>query len=248
MLGLPGYGAVLQGQADHDDELRLLGRQARQPASTAPASRCRRSSSRQLTNFLYDDGRAPRPATRPGGDGRRSARSRPGATTSSCWRWSRTPTTVRSSRSRRRAAATVQPNGGPVGDRARSTTRSPSSLCASASGRRGDALGRRAARARAFPEADRDARAPTRRTRSAAAGWPTSPASGSSTTAARSSATRGSSASTRSAIPTASASIPSLTIAAVCERAAARLVDRAADHGLPVAPAGFRSGTPPRVG
>jgi len=51
-----------------------------------------------------------------------------------------------------------------------------------------------------------------------------------------------------SAIPTSLGVNPSLTIAAVCERAASRLIERAADHGLPVAPDGFRLRTPPRVG
>ena len=59
VLGLPGYARLPRRQADHDDDLRLLGRPARATASTARASRSRRSSSRSLTNFLYDDGRAP---------------------------------------------------------------------------------------------------------------------------------------------------------------------------------------------
>jgi choline dehydrogenase-like flavoprotein len=50
-----------------------------------------------------------------------------------------------------------------------------------------------------------------------------------------------------SAIPTSLGVNPSLTIAAVCERAAAGLVDRAGDLGLPSAPAGFRHRTPGRV-
>ena len=43
----PGYGAVPQGQADHDDDLRLLGRAGATTATTARASRSRRSSSRR---------------------------------------------------------------------------------------------------------------------------------------------------------------------------------------------------------
>jgi hypothetical protein len=40
---------------------------------------------------------------------------------------------------------------------------------------------------------------------------------------------------------------PSLTISAVSERAAAGLVARAADYGLPAPPAGFRPGTPDEI-
>jgi cholesterol oxidase len=47
-----------------------------------------------------------------------------------------------------------------------------------------------------------------------------------------------------SAIPTSLGVNPSLTISAVCERAAAELVRRSADYGLPNAPAGFRHRTP----
>jgi enediyne biosynthesis protein E9 len=52
-----------------------------------------------------------------------------------------------------------------------------------------------------------------------------------------------------SAIPTSLGVNPSLTISAVCERAAARLVARADDYGLPRRPRGFRHRTPgERVG
>jgi enediyne biosynthesis protein E9 len=47
-----------------------------------------------------------------------------------------------------------------------------------------------------------------------------------------------------SAIPTSLGVNPSLTISAVCERAAAGLVARSADFGLPAAPPGFTPGTP----
>jgi cholesterol oxidase len=47
-----------------------------------------------------------------------------------------------------------------------------------------------------------------------------------------------------SAIPTSLGVNPSLTISAVSERAAAHLVRRASDLGLPAAPRGFRPGTP----
>ena len=47
-----------------------------------------------------------------------------------------------------------------------------------------------------------------------------------------------------SVIPTSLGVNPSLTISAVCERAAAGLVARAADFGLPSAPAGFKHRAP----
>ena len=47
-----------------------------------------------------------------------------------------------------------------------------------------------------------------------------------------------------SAIPTSLGVNPSLTISAVCERAAAALVARSADYGLPAAPPGFEHRTP----
>jgi choline dehydrogenase-like flavoprotein len=50
-----------------------------------------------------------------------------------------------------------------------------------------------------------------------------------------------------SAIPTSLGVNPSLTIAAVCERAAAGLVARAADYGLPAPPAGLRARRPREV-
>jgi choline dehydrogenase-like flavoprotein len=50
-----------------------------------------------------------------------------------------------------------------------------------------------------------------------------------------------------SAIPTSLGVNPSLTICAVCERAAARLVSRAADFGLPQPPAGFKHRTPRQI-
>jgi cholesterol oxidase len=50
-----------------------------------------------------------------------------------------------------------------------------------------------------------------------------------------------------SAIPTSLGVNPSLTISAVCERAAARLVYRAADFGLPAPPAGFRHRIPSEI-
>ena len=48
-----------------------------------------------------------------------------------------------------------------------------------------------------------------------------------------------------SAIPTSLGVNPSLTISAVCERAAAHLVRRGEDFGLPKRPSGFRHRTPP---
>jgi choline dehydrogenase-like flavoprotein len=50
-----------------------------------------------------------------------------------------------------------------------------------------------------------------------------------------------------SAIPTSLGVNPSLTISAVCERAASELVARSADLGLPAAPAGFMPSTPREI-
>jgi hypothetical protein len=50
-----------------------------------------------------------------------------------------------------------------------------------------------------------------------------------------------------SAIPTSLGVNPSLTISAVCERAASGLIARAADLGLPAAPPGFVPGTPDEI-
>jgi choline dehydrogenase-like flavoprotein len=48
-----------------------------------------------------------------------------------------------------------------------------------------------------------------------------------------------------SIVPTSLGVNPSLTISALCERCAERLVDRGADFGLPAKPAGFRPTVPP---
>ncbi len=50
-----------------------------------------------------------------------------------------------------------------------------------------------------------------------------------------------------SAIPTSLGVNPSLTISAVCERAAAKLVKHGTDHGLPKVPKGFRFETPAEI-
>ncbi|MGA9372692.1 MAG: GMC oxidoreductase, partial [Solirubrobacterales bacterium] len=50
-----------------------------------------------------------------------------------------------------------------------------------------------------------------------------------------------------SAIPTSLGVNPSLTISAVCERAASELVARSAELGLPAAPAGFTPSTPREI-
>ena len=48
-----------------------------------------------------------------------------------------------------------------------------------------------------------------------------------------------------SVIPSSLGVNPSLTISAVCERAAAKLVQRSEDHGLPKSPKDFKHRTPP---
>ena len=96
------------------------------------------------------------------------------AATSSCWRWSRTPTTARSTPCRPTGGGHVQPNGGPIGIGLFNYDLSEQSARIRERGQRGDPARSRAARRRAVPEARRDRRASTRRTRSAAAGWPTS--------------------------------------------------------------------------
>ena len=58
VLGLPRLRPVLQGQADHDDDLRLLGRPPRPPHDGTRFT-LQEIFLSTLTNFLYDDGRAP---------------------------------------------------------------------------------------------------------------------------------------------------------------------------------------------
>ena len=139
VLGLPRLRRVLQGQADHDDELRLLRRQAAATSTTAPASRCRRSCLSQLTNFLYDDGR---------GNGGRAdlvgAREEAldldlVAATSRSSRWSRTPTTAtfyRRAAERRRLRAPERRPGRRSGSS--TTTLSEQSIAGARGGQRGD--------------------------------------------------------------------------------------------------------------
>ena len=125
VLGLPGYARLPQGQADHDDDLRLLGRPARHRFDGTRFT-LQEIFLSTLTNFLYDDGRAPDGEPSWWGLQKKQAVAQLVATASSCWRWSRTPTTARSS--------LPPPQGGAVQHQrrarsrsARSPTRSPSS-------------------------------------------------------------------------------------------------------------------------
>ena len=112
VLGAARLRRVLQGQADHHDDLRLLGRPRRprlrrhalHAPGDLPVARSRTSSTTTA---------APR-AIRPGGGSQKKRRSRPGPTTSSCWRWSRTRTTA-SSTLPPPAGGAVRPNAGPIG-------------------------------------------------------------------------------------------------------------------------------------
>ena len=189
-----GYGAVLQGQADHDDELRLLGRQARQRARRhplhAPGDPPLASSPTSSTTT------AAAPAGEPSWWGREKKRA--------ISTWTNHIEILAMVEDTHDGEFFAVP---PTGGGARAAERRPGrdravQLRALASSRRGSARRptrrcKRIAERRGLgqvPEADRDRRAPTPRTRSAAAGWPTTSASASSTTAARCSATRASSA------------------------------------------------------
>ena len=124
----PGYRRLPQGQADHDDDLRLLGRPPRPPLRRHPLHA---PGDLPLVADQLPLRRRPRTrrAIRRGGACRRSRRSRTGPTASSCWRWSRTPTTASSTWRRPAAAAPCGRTAGrsPSGP---SRTRCPSSRCA----------------------------------------------------------------------------------------------------------------------
>ena len=159
---------------------------------------------------------------------------------SSCWRWSRTPTTGRSTCRRPPAAARCAPT------RARSrSARSPTRRATQSIRVReaADAAMRRIAHRRGLGRFMKltetrgvyggapARRLPDGRPRRT---WAPSP------TTARSSATRACTASARRSSRPPSGVNPSLTIAAVAERCAERLVGRAADFGLPARPRGSR--------
>ena len=234
---------LLQGQADHDDELRPLGRQARQRATTAPASRSRRSSSPSSPTSSTTTAATAAPS-RPGGGGRRSARSRPGRATSRSWRWSRRRWTASSTPSPPTGNGHVQPNGGPVGiglfnyAALRAVGADPRTRRRRRSGRSPSAA------ASAGSSSSPRRPASTRRTRSAARGWPTRSASASSTTRCEVFGYEGLFCMDSSVIPTSFGVNPSLSISAVCERAAAKLVARGADFGLPAPPPSLRHRPP----
>ena len=149
VLGLPGYARVLQGQADHDDDLRLLGRAGARNRYDGTRFTLQEIFLSSLTNFLYDDGREPGGRAVVVGRCRRSGRSRPGPTASSCWRWSRTPTTATFYAPPPQGGGACSPNAGPGRDRRRSPTSSPSSRSrVREAAERGDAADRRAPRPR----------------------------------------------------------------------------------------------------
>ena len=178
-----------------------------------------------LTNFLYDDGRAPA-ATRRGGACRRSRRSPAGRAASSCSRWSRTRTTAASTRRRPAAAADAAERRAGRG-RARSPTSSPSSRSACA--RRPTRRCARIARRRGLGEvheAHRDA----------AAAYASHPLGGCRMAASPDLGVvdhrgavfgyEGLYCIDSSIVPTSLGVNPSLTIAALAERCAERLVAR----------------------
>ena len=141
----------------------------------------------------------------------------------------------------RPATATCSRTAGRSGS-ASSTTSSPSSRRAVRE--RADAAikaDRRAPRRRPLPEARRDARASTPRIRSAARGWPTRSAFGVVDDRCEVFGYEGLFCMDSSVIPTSFGVNPSLSISAVCERAAAKLVARAADFGLPAPPPGLQA-------
>ena len=183
--------------------------------------------------------------SRPGGVARRSARSRPGRATSRSSRWSRRRWTGTFYAVPPGGNGHVQPNGGPVGiglfnyDALRAVGRGSAS--APNAGDQGIAERRGVGRFLKLAETPGVyAVAPARRR----ADGRRRSASGSSTTAARCSATRASTAWTPRSIPTSFGVNPSLSISAVCERAAAKLVARADDFGLPAPPAGLKHRPP----
>ena len=112
VLGLPGYGEFYKG--NHITTMSYdwwVGRSGHQ--YDGKRFTLQEIYLSALAHALYDDARDPS-GDRPGGACRRSRGCRPGTTTSSCWRWSRTRTTGRSSRLRR-TGAPCSPNAGPLG-------------------------------------------------------------------------------------------------------------------------------------
>ena len=188
----------------------------------------------QLTNFLYDDGRSG--GAEPTWWGREKKRS------ISTWSSHIEMLAMVEETSDGEFFAVpptgnghLQPNGGPIGIGLFGFRPSEQSLRGPRRRRRGDPQDLRAPLGRPVPEARRDARrlrvAPARRLPDGRRAR----ASASSTTAARCSAAEGLYCMDSSVIPTSLGVNPSLTISAVCERAAAGLVARAADFGLPSA-------------
>ena len=192
----------------------------------------------QFTNFLYDDGRSPA-TSRPGGASRRSARSPRGTATSRSSRWSRTRTTAASLRSRPTAAGTCSPMAGRSGSGS-STTRSPTHS-AQVRADADAAIARSASGAASASSSSCPRRtASTRRTRSAGRAWRTTSAFGVVGDNCEVHNYEGLFCMDSSVIPSSLGVNPSLTISAVCERAAAKLIRRSEDHGLPKRPKDFK--------
>ena len=113
MLGLPGYGQFYKGKPITTMTYDFWhGRRAHTHDGTRFTLQEIFLSS--LTNFLYDDGRSPGGRAVVVGPAEEAGDLAPGTTASSCWRWSRTPTTAASTRCRPPAAARSGRTPGPV--------------------------------------------------------------------------------------------------------------------------------------
>ena len=242
VLGLPGYGAVLQGQANHDDELRLVDVGRRGNANDGKRFTLQEIYLSPLAHTLYDDGRDPSGEPSFCGLQKKQALAH-------LQQPHRDPRDGRGHPRRRvpRAASERQPRaperragrGRAVQVRAVGAV---GAACARRPTRRSASVVERA-RPRPLHEAERCA-ASTPRTRSAAAAWPTSKDLGVVDHRNEVFDNEGLFCIDSSAIPTSLGVNPSLTISAVSERAVAQLIDRAADYGLPAKPAGFAPGVP----
>ena len=146
VLGLPGYGQFYKGKPITTMTYDFwVGRRGHRYDGTRFTLQEIFLSS--LTNFLYDDGRAP--AGDPSWWGLQKKRAiATGTTTSSCWRWSRTPTTASSTPRRRPAAARCGRTPGRSAIGPFNYALSEQSVARARGGQRGDAADRRAPRPR----------------------------------------------------------------------------------------------------